>query len=57
MKKGDTLYAPSFARGHAMWRVTVRGHGKHGTTVVRWEEGPLKGREARLVSKSLRRAR
>ena len=55
MKPGDVVKAPAWTKGSAWWEVEVLKRPRNGNVLVRWREGPLKGREARLVAKTLRR--
>lgn len=49
--KGSVRWAP-FPGGPQKCRVVA--HGKMGLLLVRWQGGPLKGKEARIAASSLR---
>lgn len=55
MKTGDELTAPCFLRRlhHVRWRVRVRARPQKGNVLVTWLEGSLRGREARLETRTL----
>jgi len=55
MKAGEICTAPGWSKGTCRWRVEVLGRGRNGSTPVRWLDGPLRGREARLETKTLRK--
>jgi hypothetical protein len=51
-----TVYlAPAWLPGRALWRFESDRRIRNGNLLGRWIEGPLTGREARLVAKTLRR--
>lgn len=52
MRKGDPCWVQHWAPEQAatLFRGTYLGAQKHGAALVRWEEGPLAGREARVTS-------
>lgn len=59
MKKGEVWTAPAFLRGLSLtrWRVELLGgRNAKGNVPVRWLDGLLKGREARLEARTLERA-
>ena len=55
MKPGDVLKAPAWTKGRAWWEVEILKRPRNGCVLVRWREGPLRGREARLETRTLRR--
>ena len=63
MTPGETYLAPNWEwepKGVDLpqwWRVEVLSRPSHGGVRVRWLAGPLAGREARLVAKTLREVR
>ncbi len=52
MIKGSVRWAP-FPGGPQKCR-TLASPGRHDTVLVRWQTGPLKGREARIPASGLR---
>lgn len=48
-----TYTAPSWLPGNNRWPVEQLAKPHHGNVLVRWQAGPLKGREARLGVKTL----
>ena len=54
-RKGDIMLAPYWGRGTAFFKVRVEGPSYKGSTLVTWLEGPLRNREARLDSRTLRK--
>ena len=55
MTPGDHYTAPSWLAGAARWRVEILARPHHGNVLARWLQGPLRGREARLCTKTLAR--
>ena len=55
MKRGDVLRAPAWTKGRAWWEVEVLARPRNGCVLVRWKEGTLRGREARLIAKTLKK--
>jgi hypothetical protein len=47
--------APAWTKGSAYWKVEVLGPTRNGNVLVRWLEGPLKGKEARLQARTLQK--
>ena len=56
-KRGDIMYAPSPTSSTKWRRVRYLGKSARGNDRVVWASGPLKGREALLPAKTIRKNR